>query len=275
LLRASRTFVLTAAAALSLAAGAAAAQPAGPEVVNVQMTEYSFDPADIQLQQGHAYTLHLVNAGENSHALSAKAFFASVSLDPGSAAAIKKGSSIWVAPGHSLDLTLTAGAAGSYEMHGVSDAMFGMRGRIVVLTAAEALLPRDSARPAPSPPDSASAALSPEAGAVVKPGAPGIVDVQMTEYRFEPADIDLRRGRTYTLHLVNVGENSHALSAKAFFASVSLDAGSAAAVKKGSSIWVAPGRSLDLTLTAGAAGSYEMHGVSDAMFGMKGRIVVH
>jgi uncharacterized cupredoxin-like copper-binding protein len=119
--------------AAALAAGAAGAQPAAPTVIPVELSEYSYSPMTIELKQGQPYVLHLTNSGGKGHDLSAKAFFQTVSLAPGSAALVRKGQ-VEVAEGESADVAFTPQKAGAYEMHCTHPlhAMLGMKGKIVV-----------------------------------------------------------------------------------------------------------------------------------------------
>jgi uncharacterized cupredoxin-like copper-binding protein len=116
-------------AALAVA-GAAVAQPT---VINIQLSEYKFAPMQLTLERGQAYLLHLTNSGGKSHDLSAKAFFQTVALAPGSAAKVKDGA-FDLDEGESADIALTPQKAGTYEMHCTHPfhSMLGMKGQIVV-----------------------------------------------------------------------------------------------------------------------------------------------
>jgi uncharacterized cupredoxin-like copper-binding protein len=116
-------------AALAVA-GAAFAQPT---VINIQLSEYKFAPMQLTLEHGQAYVLHLTNTGGKAHDLSAKAFFQTVALAPGSAAKVKDGA-VDLDEGESADVALTPQKPGTYEMHCTHPfhSMFGMKGQIVV-----------------------------------------------------------------------------------------------------------------------------------------------
>jgi plastocyanin len=118
---------------LMAASGDGRAQPTQPVVITVQLSDYKFTPAEIDLDHGQTYVLRLVNSGTKAHDLSAKAFFQTVTLAPGSAAAVQDGA-VELAMGESADVSFTTGAPGSYEMHCTHPlhAMLGMKGRIVV-----------------------------------------------------------------------------------------------------------------------------------------------
>jgi uncharacterized cupredoxin-like copper-binding protein len=127
---------LAAAVAIGLTAGAARTQitlPGGPPVINVTMSEFKFAPAEIDLQSGQPYQLHIVNDGKRSHDLSAKAFFSSVQVSPDDKGAVKDGV-VELTVGESADVAIIAGKPGTYEMHcdHPLHAMLGMKGTIVV-----------------------------------------------------------------------------------------------------------------------------------------------
>jgi uncharacterized cupredoxin-like copper-binding protein len=115
----------------ALAAGGAAV--AQPTVIKIQLSEYKFAPMQLTLEHGQAYVLHLTNTGGKSHDLSAKAFFQTVALSPGSAAKIKDGD-VDLDEGDSADIALTPQKPGTYEMHCTHPfhSMLGMKGQIVV-----------------------------------------------------------------------------------------------------------------------------------------------
>ncbi|HEX4197732.1 MAG TPA: cupredoxin domain-containing protein [Caulobacteraceae bacterium] len=129
----TRPLAVLAAAAAVLAAQAAAAQPAGPTVIPVQLFEYHFSPDEIDLVHGQAYVLRVTNTGSKAHDLSAKAFFRTVSVAPDDAAEVRDGA-VELAPGESADVAFVAGAPGRYEMHCTHPlhSMLGMNGKIVV-----------------------------------------------------------------------------------------------------------------------------------------------
>jgi uncharacterized cupredoxin-like copper-binding protein len=116
-----------------LAAGAAMAQTPQPIVIPVQLFEYHFNPAEIDLVHGQSYLLRVTNTGSKAHDLSAKAFFQAAAVAPADAAEVKDGS-IEVAPGESADVAFVAGAPASFEMHCTHPlhSMLGMNGKIVV-----------------------------------------------------------------------------------------------------------------------------------------------
>jgi plastocyanin len=118
--------------ALSLAALSVPAF-AQPTVIKVEFSEYKFMPAEIDLNRGQSYVLHLTNTGAKGHDLSAKGFFQTVSLSPGSAAKVKNGA-VDLDQGESTDIAFIPQTAGTYEMHCTHfmHSMLGMKGQIVV-----------------------------------------------------------------------------------------------------------------------------------------------
>jgi uncharacterized cupredoxin-like copper-binding protein len=120
-------------ASMGLAAGAALAQPSGATVVTVQLSEYKFSPAEIDLDHGRSYILRVVNTGGKAHDLSAKAFFQTVSVAADSAGEVKDGE-VELAMGESADVALVPNRPGTYEMRCTHPlhAMLGMKGKIVV-----------------------------------------------------------------------------------------------------------------------------------------------
>ena len=117
---------------ISAFAGAAPAQPS-PTVINVQLSEYKFTPMEIDLKLGEPYVLHLTNTGGKSHDLSARAFFQTVSLAPGSATKVRDGD-VDLDESESADVAFVPRTPGTYEMHCTHflHSMLGMKGQIVV-----------------------------------------------------------------------------------------------------------------------------------------------
>ena len=112
-------------------------------------------------------------------------------------------------------------------------------------------------------------------GAGAAQAQPTTVNVVLSSYKFDPMELDLTHGQSYTLHLTNTSNKAHDLAAKAFFATAAIDPGSAASVRNGA-IEVPQGGSVDVTLTPQIAGTYDMQCTHPlhAVLGMKGQIVV-
>lgn len=130
---AARAVTVLALAPMLVFAGGAFAQPGKPIAIDVQLSEFSFAPAQLDLNSGQAYLLRLTNSGKHAHDLSAKAFFQTAALDPGASAKIDHGE-IDVPEGQTVEVELTPGKPGSYEMHcsRPMHSMLGMKGKIVV-----------------------------------------------------------------------------------------------------------------------------------------------
>jgi len=105
------------------------------------------------------------------------------------------------------------------------------------------------------------------------------VEVDLSDYAFSPANVVLRQGQPYQLHLVNrsAGEE-HTFSAPDFFRSVDLRPGAAAdqALAAGGEVVLAEGETADLYLVPLQAGRFDLECTEPfhPMFGMTGEIVV-
>ena len=115
--------------------------------------------------------------------------------------------------------------------------------------------------------------------ALVAPSAtaqqPAVVNVQLANYKFTPANIVLDHGRSYVLRLANVAGGGHDFTARDFFAAAAIAADDRRWVTEGE-VEVPPGQVREIRLTAPAAGSYNLkcsHSFHK-MFGMSGKIVV-
>ena len=84
----------------SFVAVAAMAEAATP-VATVELSNFKFSPAIIQLHAGTPVVLHLANTGSGSHNFTAPQFFAAARLDPQAAALV-----------HALDDVIVTGAEG-------------------------------------------------------------------------------------------------------------------------------------------------------------------
>jgi len=105
------------------AAAPPSATPATP--VTITLSNYRFDPPIVQLEQGRAYRLHLVNPSRRRHNFVAPAFFAAIG---------HKSRGIEVAAGRSIDLAIVAPAAGNYPVKCThfTHALRGMTGWVIV-----------------------------------------------------------------------------------------------------------------------------------------------
>ena len=104
---------------------------------------------------------------------------------------------------------------------------------------------------------------------------PTVVDVHLSNYRFDPRPIQLQRGHPYVLRLINDSGGGHNFAAPAFFAAAGIAAADRAWLKNGK-VEVPSRQIRQIRLTAPGPGTYRlkcthfMHGA----FGMKGSIVV-
>jgi plastocyanin len=105
------------------------APAAPPQIVEVRLSSFKFEPRAIALTAGRPVTLHLVNNGGGGHNFSAPQFFAA---STGVSGPVNEG--VVEVPGHqSVDITLTP-SPGTYELRCTHSmhATFGMRGTISV-----------------------------------------------------------------------------------------------------------------------------------------------
>ena len=101
------------------------------------------------------------------------------------------------------------------------------------------------------------------------------IDVTLSNFKFEPATLQLHPGKTYVLHLVNNAKGGHDFEAKAFFAAANVAPADRARVA-GGRVELHGGESVDIPLTAPGPGSFPVRCTlfMHAGFGMKGKIVV-
>ncbi len=103
------------------------------ERVEIDLSNFKFTPDAITLRHGQPYVLHFVNQAKGGHDFEARAFFDAASVAPEDRAAVAKGK-VALGDGQSVDVHLTAPAAGTYEAHCTHfmHSTFGMTGKIVV-----------------------------------------------------------------------------------------------------------------------------------------------
>ena len=101
------------------------------------------------------------------------------------------------------------------------------------------------------------------------------ISVTLSDYAFTPGTLDLKTGATYQLHFVNSGSKDHNFSAPEFFAAAQVAADDQAKLSKGI-VELGSGKSVDITVTPGQAGTYavECTHFMHKMMGMHGNIVV-
>lgn len=99
--------------------------------VAVVAINYEFKPAHLAFHRGTAYRLHLENAGDEMHELTAPEFFRSVLVkDPGALA--RDGTDLVVQPHQSKDLLFVPRKGGRYEFVCADHDWAGMGGDITV-----------------------------------------------------------------------------------------------------------------------------------------------
>ena len=104
---------------------------------------------------------------------------------------------------------------------------------------------------------------------------PQVVSVELSSFRFAPAEIALRHGQAYRLHLVNASSGGHDFAAPEFFAASSVAAGDRGLVVDGK-VKLAGKQTVDVVLTPEKAGTYALrctHFLHSGL-GMSGRITV-
>ena len=110
-------------------------------------------------------------------------------------------------------------------------------------------------------------------GAMAETATP--ISISLTDYAFTPGSLDLKAGTTYQLHFVNAGSKDHNFSAPEFFAAAQIAADDQAKLSKGI-VELGSGKSLDITVTPGQAGTFtvECTHFMHKMMGMHGNITV-
>ena len=104
---------------------------------------------------------------------------------------------------------------------------------------------------------------------------PAILTVELSNFKFSPNAIQLRRGTPTTLHLHNSAGGAHNFSAPEFFAAARFVGASARLVRNGT-IEVPGHGAVDVTLVP-SAGKYRLKCTHTfhSTFGMKGTIAVN
>lgn len=100
------------------------------------------------------------------------------------------------------------------------------------------------------------------------------VDITLANFSFTPADLHLKAGQPYRLHLVNQGSGGHNFAAPEFFQTAQIDPDDLPVINDGK-VELGKGEARDLRLVP-MAGTYKLkctHFMHKA-FGMSGSIVV-
>lgn len=105
----------------------------GPQSTRIVLANFSFTPADLQLDSGKPVVLHFVNEGSGGHNFVAPEFFAAAQMDEATRARLGRKGVVELAKGESLDVALTP-VAGAYKVKCTHflHAGFGMTGTITV-----------------------------------------------------------------------------------------------------------------------------------------------
>jgi uncharacterized cupredoxin-like copper-binding protein len=116
-----------------LAAPVMAAQPSGPNVIPIALTEFKFAPNTVNLQSHTSYVLRLANTGSSEHDLAAAKFFMTSAISADSVKKVHNGRVVLRA-GETADIVVTTGDAGSFPMRCTyfGHALMGMTGRLEV-----------------------------------------------------------------------------------------------------------------------------------------------
>lgn len=118
---------------LGLAAFTLATPAQAPETIAVTLSNFRYTPETIALRQGQPYVLRFTNAAKGGHDFVARDFFAAAAIATEDRAKIDKGG-VEVPRGATVELRLTAPAAGRYKVHcsHFMHSTFGMQGEIIV-----------------------------------------------------------------------------------------------------------------------------------------------
>ncbi len=122
-------------ATVLLPIAAAAQEPMinGGQRIEVDLSNFKFNPDQIVLHHGQRYVLHLVNRAGGGHDFNAKSFFAAAAIAPEDRALVTDGE-VELHGNATVDIHLVAPAAGSYELHcgHFMHTALGMKGKIQI-----------------------------------------------------------------------------------------------------------------------------------------------
>jgi len=101
--------------------------------IDVQLSNFSFAPAQLALQHGKAYRLHLVNSASKSHNFSAPKLFSTSLVADADRSKVEDGA-VEVGPGETVDVELEPLQQGTFEIECTHfmHAMFGMKAKMIV-----------------------------------------------------------------------------------------------------------------------------------------------
>jgi uncharacterized cupredoxin-like copper-binding protein len=109
------------------------AQPTGPTVIPIALTDFKFAPSTVNLRSHKSYLLRLTNTGSIDHDLAAPKFFIASAISADSIKKVHEGRVVLHA-GETADVEVTTGDAGSFQMRCTyfGHALMGMTGRLEV-----------------------------------------------------------------------------------------------------------------------------------------------
>jgi len=112
-------------------------------------------------------------------------------------------------------------------------------------------------------------------GLAAQSAQPQVVSVELSSFRFAPAEIRLRHGQAYRLHLVNASGRGHDFTAAEFFAASAIAPSDRGVVVAGK-VRLAGRQGADIVLTPEKAGIYPLRcsRFLHSAMGMNGRITV-
>ena len=127
-----RTWMIAAILAAGMSAWGGGAQAAG-EPIEVDLSNFKFEPATLHMRQGQSYVLTLRNRAHGGHSFTSTKFFAAAEVDPAGPARVHEGE-IEVPGGGEVKLTVTPKQAGTFPFHcdHPLHSLMGMSGKIVV-----------------------------------------------------------------------------------------------------------------------------------------------
>jgi uncharacterized cupredoxin-like copper-binding protein len=120
-------------AAIALAGAAQTPDWGRTQTITVELSSFKFVPANLVLDHGTPYRLHLVNRASGGHDFVARRFFANSTIVAEDRAEVVDGR-VDLGGGDSVDVRLVPTRPGTYDLHcsHFMHAIFGMKGTITV-----------------------------------------------------------------------------------------------------------------------------------------------
>ncbi|HEU4962012.1 MAG TPA: cupredoxin domain-containing protein [Sphingomonas sp.] len=124
---------IAAIAAIGLAAAVQTPDWGHAQTVTVQLSNFKFAPATLELERGTPYRLHLVNRASGGHDFVARQFFANSTIAPEDRGEVVDGQ-VDLRGGDTADIRIVPTTPGTYEVHcsHFMHTTFGMKGTITV-----------------------------------------------------------------------------------------------------------------------------------------------